>query len=285
VASWGMGSGCAGGAAQALEMLHVAAARGAPFDAALIDVDMPRINGLQLARLIRAEPAIAGLRIIALTASDMVLGAGQVQDWGVQRALPKPVRQSQLFDCLADVITPRERALVTPAAEAASGRGARILVAEDNAVNQHVAKGMLEWLGHRVDIVENGREALAALELADYDLVLMDVHMPVMDGYEAARCIRARDGSSCRNAAVPVIALTANALSGDREACLVAGMTDYLSKPITRESLAEVLARNLGRPALATPTDEELEPAATPASFAPSVLAALPTAAAGCEHT
>jgi two-component system, sensor histidine kinase and response regulator len=283
VASWGMGSGCAGGAAQALEMLQVAAARGAPYDAALIDVDMPRINGLQLARLIRREPAIAGLRIVALTAADLALAAGQLQEWDVQRALPKPVRQSQLFDCLAEVITRREQPFVTPVAALASGRGARILVAEDNAVNQQVAKGMLEWLGHRVDLVENGREALAALELADYDLVLMDVHMPVMDGYEAIRCILARDVSTCRNAAVPVIALTANALAGDREACLAAGMTDYLSKPITRESLCETLARYLGTQAGPSPAVEAPDTAEAPAGFDPRVLAELPMVADGSK--
>jgi signal transduction histidine kinase/DNA-binding response OmpR family regulator len=279
VTSWGMGHGCADGAAQALEMLQAAAARGAPYDAALIDVDMPGTNGLQLARLIRAEPGIAGVRIIALTASDMVLGTGQVQEWGVQRALPKPVRQSRLFDCLAEVITRRERPLDKPAVATARSRPARILVAEDNAVNQQVAKAMLEWLGHHVDLVDNGREALAALQRADYDLVLMDVHMPVMDGYEATRRIRARDISSGRNAAVPVIALTANALSGDREACLAAGMTDYLSKPITRESLAVTLARNLGAPVLETPA-----PAGAPAAFGPSAPAELLTAADGSKR-
>jgi CheY-like chemotaxis protein len=273
VLSWGMGNGCAHGAAQALEMLRAAAARGAPYEAALIDVNMPGTHGLQLARLIRAEPAIARLRIIALTAPDMVPGAGQVREWGVQRVLPKPVRQSQLFDALAEVITRRELPPAAPAAPPARGRGMRILVAEDNAVNQHVAESMLEWLGHRVDLVGNGREALVALEQADYDLVLMDVHMPVMDGYEAMRCIRARDASTCRNAAVPVIALTANALSGDREACLAAGMTDYLSKPITREGLAEALARNLGRQAPGLPSGEAPGHAAAPAVLDPGVLA------------
>ncbi|WP_428422506.1 response regulator [Methylibium sp.] len=243
--AWGVSGGCAEGAATALEMLFAAAARGAPYDAALIDMNMPGIDGLELARLVRSVPEIAGVRIVLLTAADELPAAARIQAWGVQHVLPKPVRQAQLFDSLADVTTRSEPpACAAPGARVA-GRTARVLVAEDNLVNQQVALGMLEWLGCTADVVSNGREALAAVQTSDYDLILMDVHMPEMDGFEATRRIRAWERDTGRRAALPIVALTANALSGDRSLCLAAGMTDYASKPITPAALSDALERHI----------------------------------------
>jgi signal transduction histidine kinase/DNA-binding response OmpR family regulator/HPt (histidine-containing phosphotransfer) domain-containing protein len=299
ILAWGMGNGCAGAAEQALEMLQSAAARGQPYDVALIDVGMPGIDGVQLVRLIRAQPAIAGVRIVLLASADRVPGPRQAQEWGVECIVTKPTRQSQLFDGLADVSAgsaPREQ---LPPSNWVAPRAARILVAEDNLVNQRVAKGMVEWLGCAVDIVANGTEAIAAVEALGYDLILMDVHMPEMDGLEATRRIRGWERGSGRTARVPIVALTANAMSGDRDACLAAGMDDYLSKPITREALAGVLARYIG-PAAANAAQPHgsgpaagSQPAGTDGpdaadeaaalAFDPRVVAALPMLADGSD--
>jgi two-component system, sensor histidine kinase and response regulator len=286
IRSWGMSSGSADCAETALEMLRAAAARGAPYDCALIDMDMPGTNGLQLTSRVRADPAIAGLRVIVLTSAETSPVLDQANQWGVQCALTKPARQSQLFDALAGLTVGHERQAATQDDTPAAHRHAHVLVAEDNPVNQLVAGHMLEWLGCQADMVVSGREALAAAEAIDYDLILMDVHMPEMDGLEATRLIRARERKASRRVAVPIVALTANALSGDREACLAAGMTDYLSKPITRAGLAAILARHLGAaaegPAPAQPVlVESLAAGLAPTAFDPRVLTSLPMVADG----
>ena len=163
-----------------------------------------------------------------------------------------PARTVGAADAAAQASGPAGRELSNDPPTRPAGRRTRILVAEDNPVNQLVSRSLLEWLGCDADLVANGREALTAVQTQNYDLVLMDVHMPEMDGFEATRRIRAWERIVGRRSALPIVALTANALSGDRDACLAAGMSDYLSKPITRAILLDALARQLGVAADAT---------------------------------
>jgi len=162
--------------------------------------------------------------------------------------LTKPVRPTRLREALCDALRgddvsrlrPRMPS-IPPAAAGTPARSLRILVAEDNLVNQRLAVRLLERAGHRVDLTANGRDAVEALGRAAYDLVLMDCQMPEMDGFEATRAIRAAEQGTDRH--IPIVALTANAMQGDREKCLEAGMDDYLAKPFTNQTLAAVLAR------------------------------------------
>jgi CheY-like chemotaxis protein len=295
VIAWGMSNGCAENAETALTMLLDAAARSEPYDVALVDMNMPGISGLQLARLVRGEPAIAGVRIVLLTATGLVPSRAQLDEWRVEHALSKPARQSQLFDCLANVSALHRTELVAPPPRRAGKQLLRILVAEDNLVNQQVALGMLEWLGCAADVVSSGREALLAVQSGGYDMVLMDVHMPEMDGLEATREIRAWERASGRTTPLPIVALTANALSGDRELCIAAGMNDYVSKPISRNALGDAITRQLGD--RDEQSDEhvttepmplmglvEHSPETQPAAFDPLVLAALPMVADGSRQ-
>ena len=295
VIAWGMSNGCAENAETALTMLLDAAARSEPYDVALVDMNMPGISGLQLARLVRGEPAIAGVRIVLLTATGLVPSRAQLDEWRVEHALSKPARQSQLFDCLANVSALHRTELVAPPPRRAGKQLLRILVAEDNLVNQQVALGMLEWLGCAADVVSSGREALLAVQSGGYDMVLMDVHMPEMDGLEATREIRAWERASGRTTPLPIVALTANALSGDRELCIAAGMNDYVSKPISRNALGDAITRQLGD--RDEQSDEhvttepmplmglvEHSPETQPAAFDPLVLAALPMVADGSRE-
>ena len=307
VTAWGMGNGCAEDAETALTMLLEAAARKEPYDVALVDMNMPGISGLQLTRLVRAEPSIAGVRIVLLTSAGVVPPRAQLDEWCVEHALPKPARQSQLFDCLANVSSRSAREVVAAPRRRAGKQAFRILVAEDNLVNQQVALGMLEWLGCAADVVSSGREALLAVHSGGYDMVLMDVHMPEMDGLEATREIRAWELANGRTTALPIVALTANALSGDRELCIAAGMNDYVSKPMSRKALGDAITRQLGdrdgQAALADADggdalgydDSTTEPMplmplvedtheAQPVAFDPQVLAALPMVADGSRQ-
>lgn len=307
VTAWGMSNGAAENAETALTMLLGAAARQEPYDVVLVDMNMPGINGLQLVRLVRGEPSIASVRIVLLTATGIVPPRAQLDEWRVEHALTKPARQSQLFDCLANVSSRSAHEVVAPRRRRPGKQAFRILVAEDNLVNQQVAQGMLEWLGCAADVVSNGREALLAVRSGGYDMVLMDVHMPEMDGLEATREIRVWERASGRATPLPIVALTANALSGDRELCIASGMNDYVSKPISRRDLDDAITRQLGardeQAALAdgvrgdTLADDDLttEPMPLmplvedthenqPAAFDPLVLAALPMVADGSRQ-
>ena len=249
ITSWGMRNGDADSGKEALAILRREAATGDPYRIAILDMQMPEMDGLSLARAIKADPAIAGTRLLMMTS----LGRRDevaIREAGVELCLTKPVKQSQLFDCLVTltgeyaVAEPvkqhRTTHLPTQRTEHNSGEQIRILVAEDNIVNQRVALRQLDRMGYTADAVANGAEVLEALERIPYDLVLMDCQMPEMDGYEATREIRLREGDSKHT---PVIAMTANALGGDRERCLDAGMDDYISKPVKPETLAAAIER------------------------------------------
>jgi signal transduction histidine kinase/DNA-binding response OmpR family regulator len=257
VLSWGMLNGMAADARSALAALRDAQHGGTSYDVAILDMDMPGMDGLELARAIKADPALASIKLVMLvsTTPGEHVGDEAERQAAIDAFLSKPVHHSQLYNSLVMVLSGSVGQRV-PATDIATtggsgpcgaerhdqGRG-RVLVAEDNATNQRVAVRMLETRGYRVEAVANGREAVDALAQIPYDLVLMDCQMPQMDGYAATVEIRRREreqGAAARR--TPIIAMTANALKGEAEKCLAAGMDDYLPKPVTVQRLAAVLA-------------------------------------------
>jgi two-component system sensor histidine kinase/response regulator len=257
VDSWGIHYQSTESAREALAILRKAAQAGEPFDLAVVDMQMPEMDGLTLAQHIRSDVLIAATRIIVLSSLGWRESEKKRKKADVDAFLHKPVKQSELFDCLAEVTNSRhgevrnptgtfEKPSAAKAKQKSSGvndrskKRARILIAEDNPVNREVAVLQLQSLGYTADTVANGLEALEALSKSAYDIVLMDCQMPEMDGYEATNELRRREGSRSHTT---VIALTANALQGDEEKCLSAGMDDYLSKPIKPEALEAVLEK------------------------------------------
>jgi signal transduction histidine kinase/CheY-like chemotaxis protein len=244
LAGWGMRPVAVADGPAALVALGAATSLGEPFGAALIDGMMPEMDGFELAAAIRDGDAHDGLALLMLTSAGPADDSGRIRGLRISAFLTKPVRQSELFDALVTALDPGGPGAApdpgpSPAAAPRPG-GLRVLLAEDHPVNRKVAVSMLEGLGHSVAVAADGSEALAALDAAGFDAVLMDVQMPVMDGFEATAALRAREAGSGRH--TPVIALTAHAMKGDRERCLAAGFDDYLPKPIRRDSLAAVLA-------------------------------------------
>ena len=258
--AWGMEPASAEGGPAALERLREDAARGEPYDLALLDMQMPAMDGMQLARLIREDPGIPAPRLLMLTSVGQRGDGEEARRAGISAYLTKPVRQSELRGAITAVLGPThdaadnaaDRPLVTrhTLRESAAVSRARVLLAEDNAINQKVAARMLENLGYRVDIVPDGRQALEAVSRADYAAVLMDVQMPVMDGYEATAAIRSLEDPDKRG--TPIIAMTANAMAGDREKSIAAGMDDYVPKPVKTEALDATLKRWTQPAAIAT---------------------------------
>lgn len=251
--AWRMRPEVVEGGHAALVRLRDAAATGEPFDLAVLDMCMPDMDGLELARRITTDLSLHATRLILLTSTSEVDGAELVAA-GVGAWLTKPVRSSELYDRLmrlmapaievmAPVATPIPAQIAAlPASSPAPSRG-RILVVEDNALNQLVAEGVVTKLGYQVDLVANGALALTAIEVTCYAAVLMDCHMPVMDGFEATKAIRGRVDQTAR---LPIIAMTAGAMDEDRERCLAAGMDDYITKPIDIASLEQALTRWAG---------------------------------------
>jgi signal transduction histidine kinase/DNA-binding response OmpR family regulator/HPt (histidine-containing phosphotransfer) domain-containing protein len=278
VSGWGMVDDLAENAESALHRITKAKRGGRPYDLAILDVIMPGKDGLQLARELQSHPAGSGIRLIVMTSMLQRGHAEQARQAGAMGYLPKPVRHDELRDCLRTVLGLPENQgpkdpqthsvvpqLVTRHMVAEHVQHRRILVVEDNIVNQKLVVRMVEKLGYKPDVVENGQEALTALTKGDYAAILMDCQMPVMDGFETTRCIREReasvasrdspDGNTNRSDTVPqstphipIIAVTANAMQGDRERCLATGMDDYLAKPIKLDELRSALARWISTP-------------------------------------
>ena len=242
------------GAGPALDALRAACAEGDPYRIVILDMMMPDTDGETLGVAIKSDPALADSELIMMTSMGSRGDAGRLETLGFAAYLTKPVKQSQVFDCLMVVLNRRERPdpQVTPriitrhALAERDKRRMRILLAEDNPINQRVALKTLEKLGYQAEAVSNGAEALEALASRRYDLVLMDVQMPEMDGMEATRRIR-DPRSAVRDHSVPIVALTAHAMKEDRDACLAAGMNDYLPKPVKPDELTAVLAHWTGR--------------------------------------
>ena len=234
--------------AAAIRMLHRAAGKGEAFAVTIVDKATCGANSLDLIRAIAGDATFGLMRVLLLTSLADAPSTSIFQDAGVLDCVTKPVRRATLYEALAKALqTARERRqrprppkTQEPVAPPSETRPLRILVAEDNVVNQKVALGLLSKLGYRADAVGNGIEAVQTMKMVPYDLVLMDCQMPEMDGFEATRAIRELGG---RSAHVPIIALTANAMHGDRERCLDAGMSDYLTKPMDIGQLSASLSQ------------------------------------------
>jgi PAS domain S-box-containing protein len=269
--SWGMHSTCVASGAEALLALKGAVETRNPYELAILDMQMPEMDGLTLAITIKDDPAIHETRLLMMTSLGLRADCEALRAAGICKCLLKPVKQSVLFDALATTMAAeKEEAQPTsttgvPGSELIgfsspdspdeadiSPHGVRILLAEDNAVNRKVALSQLSKLGYRADVVVNGREVLEALSVSNYELILMDCQMPIMDGYEATSEIRRREtGGPTRTI---IIALTAHALAGERSKCLAAGMDDYMSKPLKRDELAGMLERWIPHTNEANPT-------------------------------
>jgi CheY-like chemotaxis protein len=254
ISSWGMRSESLSSGDTVPDTLREAKESGDPYQFVLLDFQMPGMDGVEVARAIKADPAIRDTLIVLLTSVGEWSELRRTEGSRVDASLVKPVRQSQLLNTLATVWSKRlERATVAlpkPARAAEplesrlagefAGLPVRILVAEDNAVNQKLAVLMLGKLGIRPDVAANGREAVRMLELKPYDLIFMDCQMPALDGYAASREIRSRQQQGRR---VTIVAMTAEAMEGAREACLEAGMDDYISKPVKRDEICQALRK------------------------------------------
>ncbi|MDP9279776.1 MAG: response regulator [Gemmatimonadota bacterium] len=241
--AWGMKPKLVDGGFAAIEALDSALAAGKPFSLALIDFQMPDLDGFGLAERIKARPELGTTLIMMLSSVGHRGDAIRFRELGVASYLTKPVRQSVLQDAMLSVLAgsdrPHERQLVTRHTINEAHRLLRILVAEDNAVNRQLVTALLEKRGHTVVVVVNGLQAVNAVARGGFDLLIMDVQMPEMDGWEATAAIRKAEAATGGH--IPIIALTAHAMKGDREACLVAGMDGYLSKPINSGELFALL--------------------------------------------
>jgi len=242
--AWGMRHSTAMGGKQALAMMHTASDQGDPFDLAILDMHMPGMDGLTLARAIKGDPVYADMPLVMLTSVGGFGDAGIARSSGISHYLHKPVRQSDLYNALVSTVNmvSVQVSRQIPQESQTSFPGVKVLLAEDNPVNQEVAMSMLDILGCSCELAENGKQVLAMLDNSCFDLVLMDCQMPEMDGFEAATEIRRREAEE-QGVHIPIIAVTANAMEGDREQCIAAGMDDYLSKPFSQLQLAEVLQR------------------------------------------
>lgn len=247
---------------QALERLRHAAGRQSLPDLSILDMQMPNMDGLELARQIKSDPRISATRLVLLTSVGQRGDARKAQHAGIAAYLTKPIRQTLLYECLSVVLgsvseagaptTQQATSIITrhSLSEAQTRTKPVILVVDDNPVNQKVAANMLEKLGYRVNVAANGREAVESIARIPYALVFMDCQMPEMDGLEATRAIRGQEERQCRAgndlSRLPVIAMTANAMQEDRDRCLASGMDDFLSKPVIKKALEAVLIRWLG---------------------------------------
>ena len=263
--SWGCRPVEVAGGAEALKRLRAAHRTGGqPFGLVVLDLQMPEMDGEETMRLIRSEEPFAELPILLLTSVCSRASLGEMRAKGFNAVLTKPVRQSHLLETIMEVLgySLPEPASRTAAALSTTGPvdlKLRVLLAEDNTVNQKVALRLLERWGCPAQAVANGREALAAWKQIPYDLILMDVQMPEMDGLEAAAAIRRKEQGKGRH--IPIVAMTAHALEGDRERCLAAGMDDYVAKPVNPEELFGVLsryARSTGREPARDPAPQKI---------------------------
>jgi CheY-like chemotaxis protein/HPt (histidine-containing phosphotransfer) domain-containing protein len=263
--SWGADVTAVQDGPAALACLRDAIAAGKHFQLAVLDMMMPGMDGEMLGIKILGDEALKATPLVMMTSMGQRGDAQHFKEIGFAAYLLKPVRQSDLFDCLSGVLTgkgqDKSRSLVTRHSLREVRRSnVRILLAEDNLTNQEVASGMLKRLGWHADVACDGIQALQALSTHSYDLVLMDVQMPEMDGYEATRNIR-DPNSPVLNHNIPIIATTAHAMAGDADRCLTAGMSDYISKPIDPKILAKVVEKWLTRKTHEATENELVQPA------------------------
>ena len=252
--AWRLKPVLAENARKAMSSLEEALAAGVPFSLVLVDANMPEMDGFALVEQIRLNPGLAGATIMMLTSASHTSDAARCRELGVARYLIKPIGQSELLDAILLAVGNRPQAVAPAAPLDTHGplreprKGIRVLLAEDNHVNQILAVRLLEKRGHHVQVASDGCEVLEKLKTADFDLILMDMQMPVMGGFEATAAVREMEKGTGRH--VPIVALTAHAMKGDRERCLAAGMDGYIGKPIRAEELFEQIDALLpqGRP-------------------------------------
>ncbi|MHB8910843.1 MAG: response regulator [Syntrophales bacterium] len=279
--SWGMRPTEAEGGPAALQALSRAVEENDPYLIAVIDMQMPGMDGATLGRTIKSDERLAAIRMVMLTSLGTRGDARRFAEIGFAAYATKPIRHQELKAVLSQTLAEREGKKLTTSPITTrhtaretlnlfAGRQARILLAEDNITNQQVAAGILKKLGLRADTVANGAEAVKALQTLPYDLVLMDVQMPVMDGIEATRQIR-NPRSPVPNHGIPIVAMTAHALQGDRERCLEAGMNDYVTKPVYPQALAEALEKWLPREAASTTKQATCTPCEAASASAPEL--------------
>jgi PAS domain S-box-containing protein len=245
--AWKMEAQTAADGKEALELLNLAATENDPFDLAILDMQMPEMDGLMLAQAIKLEPAISKTHLVMLTSLGNHLDAEEMKQAGIEACVLKPVKQARLYERLSAVMASHvsSRSLRTSGnlsmgvRPPAVRRDVRILLAEDNRINQLVALGLLQNLGYTASMASNGLEVLETLNRENFDIILMDCQMPEMDGYETTRRIRA----AAKTPAPRIIAMTANAMRGESDKCLEAGMDDYMSKPVRLDTLRQMLAR------------------------------------------
>jgi two-component system sensor histidine kinase/response regulator len=248
----------------ALTMLAQARDQGTPFPLVLLDAHMPEMDGFSVAARIKSDPTLSGTTILMLSSDDLAAASARCRELGIAVYLTKPIIQAELWEAINAALTSSLPACPDPprtlhSTEEATHRPLRILLAEDTAVNQMLAVRMLEKHGHEVHVVGDGQAALAVLAQQAFDLVLMDVQMPVMDGIEATAAIRAQEQTNATH--LPIIAMTAHAMQGDRERCLAAGMDDYVAKPMKAAEFYAAIDRllharsDLNLPAVEPPID------------------------------
>jgi two-component system sensor histidine kinase/response regulator len=230
-----------------LAELSRAAYAGTPYRLVLLDEQMPGIDGLAVLERIRGNPLLLSPVVMMLTSYDQVRSAARCRQLGVETYLIKPISSSDLLASIRLALgaqTPASTVAPAAAGIAASSLSLRILLAEDNAVNQRVAMTMLAKMGHGITLATNGLEALEQWRQNDFDLILMDVQMPEMTGLEATRQIRREEPLGTH---VPIVAMTASAMSEDRDRCLAAGMDDFISKPVSSKVIEEIIMATFSR--------------------------------------
>ena len=251
LSSWGCRHTEAPDGKTALKKLTETVAKN-PVHIAILDMQMPEMDGAALGRKIKQNPALKDIALVMMTSMGQRGDVARIKKIGFSAYLNKPVKQSQLYDCLVSVFNNKnmngmlktDKIVTRHSLAEQKKQKQRILLAEDNVINQLVAVKILKNLGYSTDVVANGLEAVNAVKSLPYDLVLMDVQMPELDGLEATCRIRNLTGKH-KNPKIPIVAMTAHAMKGDREKCLKAGMDDYVSKPINPQELVDVLERNL----------------------------------------
>ncbi len=269
VVAWGMLNWSAESGQDALTMLHQAADANEPCQIALLDWHVSEMEGLELVRRIRSDTSIPPLHLVMLSSAGIDLDVSAMRKAGITRYLQKPVRQQDLLNCLRDLMG--DKHVTGPVKQTERhGFNGRVLLAEDNLVNQEVAIGMLTILGYEVDLAETGLQAVEALTNKTYDLVLMDCHMPVMDGFKASAAIRHLERTQGRRP-IPIIALTADVQKGIQEQCQSVGMNDYLSKPFNQIGLRDTLSKWLQASPASSPSIQ-VEPIQTPETDGDAVL-------------
>jgi len=260
ITSWGLVPTIAANGKEAIDRFNRASASGTPYRLILLDVQMPELDGFDVARIIKNAPAGKDVKIIILSSIGKRGDSHRCKEIGISGYLPKPIKQSDLFDAILMTmgLSSEETPTVITRHKIYEERESfNILLAEDNLVNQTLAGRLLEKRGHRVTLASNGIEAVEAFKKGDFDLILMDIQMPGMDGFEATREIRKLEAGSSQQSPIknqqssikrmPIIAMTAHAMTGDREKCIDAGMDDYVSKPIQPETLFGVIIKVVGK--------------------------------------